>query len=54
MTKDVVCGMQIDETSAQNKSEFKGTTYPFCSSECKTVFDQKPEKYAQKAVQTSS
>ena len=51
MTKDVVCSMQVDEKTAQNKSEYKGKTFAFCSPACKTKFDQKPEAYASKAVQ---
>lgn len=51
MTKDVVCGMQVDEKTAQNKSNYMGTMYMFCSLDCKTKFDQKPETYARRTAQ---
>jgi Cu+-exporting ATPase len=45
MAKDRVCGMQIDEKKAAGKAEYKGQTYYFCSSACKTTFEQNPTKY---------
>ena len=48
MSKDPVCGMQLSETSAPAKTEYKGKTYYFCSPACKTTFDKNPEKYASK------
>ncbi len=42
---DVVCGMDIDPATAAGKSEYKGTTYYFCSPGCKRAFDKDPEKY---------
>lgn len=51
MTKDPVCGMQINPDSsgqAARKSEYKGKTYYFCSDDCKVAFDQEPAKYADK------
>ena len=29
MARDVVCGMDVDETTVQWKSEYKGATYYF-------------------------
>lgn len=49
MTRDPVCGMQINEKDAAGKSEYKGSTYCFCSPSCKAAFDKEPEKYALKA-----
>lgn len=46
MEKDVVCGMQIDPAKAAGKSEYKGTTYYFCSTNCKTKFDANPAQFA--------
>jgi Cu+-exporting ATPase len=51
MTKDVVCGMTIDETKAKFHSEHDGTLYHFCSASCKTKFDADPEKYTVVAEQ---
>jgi YHS domain-containing protein len=31
MTKDIVCGMEVDEHQAARKSEYQGRTYYFCS-----------------------
>jgi Cu+-exporting ATPase len=45
MAKDAICGMEVDEKTAAAKSEYKGTTYYFCSLGCKKAFDKEPEKY---------
>ena len=44
-TRDPVCGMEVTHETAQARSEYGGTTYYFCSIECKEAFDQEPEKY---------
>ena len=46
MVKDVVCGMNVDEKGAAGKSPYKGKTFYFCSSACKSQFDKNPGKYA--------
>ena len=48
MAQDPVCGMEVDEKSADQTSLYKGTTYYFCSAGCKKAFDENPEKYAKK------
>lgn len=50
MTKDPVCGMQIEETKAAAKREFGGQTFYFCSPACQQKFDQNPEQYAKKTA----
>jgi YHS domain-containing protein len=45
MAKDPVCGMMVDEKNAAGKSEYKGQTYYFCATSCKTKFDADPENY---------
>lgn len=45
MQIDPVCGMQVDENTAQFKTEYKGKTYYFCAPGCKKVFESEPEKY---------
>ncbi len=45
MAKDVVCGMEVDELTAQWKSEYLGKPYYFCAPGCKRAFDTDPEKY---------
>jgi Cu2+-exporting ATPase len=53
MAIDPVCGMQVDESQAAGRSEYKGKTYYFCSTHCKTTFDREPKKYAQKPAATT-
>lgn len=48
MAKDPICGMDVDEKTAQYKSEYKDKTYYFCGPACKREFDADPEKYADK------
>lgn len=45
MAIDPICGMTVDEKTAQFKSDYKGATYYFCSPGCKKTFDGDPEKY---------
>jgi YHS domain-containing protein len=45
MAKDPVCGMDVDEKTAQHKFEYQGQTYYFCAAGCKRAFDKEPEKY---------
>lgn len=44
---DPVCGMLVDSETAPATSEYKGKSYYFCYSGCKTKFDAAPEKYLQ-------
>jgi len=39
---DPVCGMTIEEKDVLGTSSFEGTTYFFCSKECKENFDKDP------------
>ena len=43
---DPVCGMEVDPEQAPAKSEHRGQTYYFCSTDCQEQFDQNPEQYA--------
>ncbi|MBU4220400.1 MAG: YHS domain-containing protein [Euryarchaeota archaeon] len=45
MKIDPICGMQVDENTAQYKTEYNGDTYYFCAPGCKKAFDAEPEKY---------
>lgn len=45
MAIDPVCGMEVNEEAAADKSEYRGVTYYFCSSGCKRTFDRDPEQY---------
>lgn len=45
MAKDPVCGMQVDEKKAAATSVYKGTTYYFCATACRTTFEKNPERF---------
>lgn len=40
MARDPVCGMQVGERAARNRSPHMGKTYYFCSVWCKEAFDK--------------
>lgn len=46
MTKDPVCGMNVDETKAAGSVAYGDKTYYFCSSGCKATFERDPKKFA--------
>jgi YHS domain-containing protein len=46
MAIDPICKMEVDEETAQYKSEYKGKTYYFCAPGCKKKFDENPDQYA--------
>ena len=54
MVTDLVCGMQIDETKASEKSVHNEKTYYFCSPSCKAAFDKEPEKYGGRSEDESA
>lgn len=45
--KDPVCGAEMKPKNVEQRSEYQGTTYYFCSPVCKGEFEANPEKYAQ-------
>jgi len=47
MTKDPVCGKQVDENKAVATSSYQGKKYSFCGQDCKNKFDAQPQQYAQ-------
>lgn len=47
MTKDPVCGMQVDEAHAAATAQYRGQAFYFCSVSCKAAFEKHPEKYAE-------
>jgi YHS domain-containing protein len=49
MAIDPICKMEVDEKTAQYKSEYKGKTYYFCAPGCKKKFDENPEQYTTQA-----
>ncbi len=46
--KDPVCGMDVDPTTAKNRSEYRGQTYFFCSRMCLQAFEDDPLRYLSK------
>ena len=50
MSKDPVCGMNVDENKAPYQSQYGGTKYNFCSEQCQKEFDRQPEQYARSAA----
>lgn len=49
MAKDPICHMEVDEESAEFKSQYASQTYYFCSAECQEQFELRPEQYARAA-----
>ncbi len=47
MSKDPVCGMEVNQNTATAKTNYQGREYLFCSQDCKRQFDQDPERYGQ-------
>ena len=45
ISKDPVCGMNVDQAKAAGRSEHDGAAYYFCCSGCKAKFDAAPEQY---------
>jgi P-type Cu+ transporter len=43
---DPVCGMTVEPATAAGKSDYRGTTYYFCSKHCLAAFESNPEPYA--------
>jgi membrane fusion protein, copper/silver efflux system len=49
VTKDPVCGLNVDESKAKAAdllSQFKDQTYYFCSEGCKQHFEKSPDRFA--------
>jgi len=47
--KDLVCGMEIDKSSAAATYEYKGRMYYFCDPACQWTFEEDPERYLEKS-----
>lgn len=45
---DPVCGMEIKDISKEEKLDYNGKTYYFCSALCMVQFQNNPEKYIKK------
>lgn len=51
--RDPVCNMEVDEQSADGRSQYQGQTYYFCTESCKSEFEQNPEMYVDQGEQSS-
>jgi P-type Cu+ transporter len=45
MTTDPVCGMKVDESSAEHQTKHAGKKYFFCSEECNNEFEKPPQDF---------
>lgn len=45
MAKDLICGMEVNESTAKYKTVHMGKTYYFCAPGCKKTFENNPMKY---------
>jgi YHS domain-containing protein len=45
MTKDPVCGMDVEIARAAASSDYEGKTFYFCSLQCKEDFERQPDAY---------
>jgi Cu+-exporting ATPase len=50
MTKDPVCGVNVDEKKSEFHTQFAGRKYSFCSEDCKAEFEADPDEYAETAA----
>ena len=50
VSKDPVCGMDVDPAVSEYRSEHGGQTYFFCSGHCQAKFDAAPETYTSPAA----
>ena len=52
--KDPVCGMTVEEKSAEGKTVQDGVTYFFCSEKCLKKFEANPSAYAEPHAKTEA
>ena len=45
MAVDPVCGMQVNARTSKERHEYAGSTYVFCSPDCKKRFVEEPDMY---------
>ncbi len=45
MTKDIVCGLEMDKQRTFSSLKYHGRWYYFCSESCTREFQRHPEKY---------
>lgn len=45
VSRDLVCGMEVDQENPPFTYQYKGKTYCFCSNSCRQEFLHSPEKF---------
>ena len=45
MAIDPVCGMEVNENTAEAQTQFAGKKYYFCSEDCRGKFEHDPGEY---------
>ena len=50
ITQDPVCGMSVDRSGSSLSSLYRGEQHYFCAPQCKSLFDQSPEKFSSTSV----
>lgn len=45
VVRDPVCGMEINLENAEERSEYEGEVFYFCSDQCRNRFDEEPGKF---------
>ena len=50
MTRDPVCGEELEEATAPLSSEYEENIYYFCSESCQQQFEAQPQKYEAAAL----
>ena len=46
MAIDPVCGMKVDENRPEFQTQFAGKKYFFCSEDCQSEFENRPDQFA--------
>lgn len=46
MVTDPVCGMDVDPSRTNFKTEYEGKTYYFCSESCQSAFNKNPTRFS--------
>ena len=46
--RDPVCGMELNEENAEERSEYQGEVFYFCSDACRNKFDEDPARFIER------
>ena len=49
VVRDPVCGMEINLENAEERSEYQGEIFYFCSDQCRNKFDKAPGRFIGRA-----